>query len=257
MIKLDAYLRDLRFMGRRSSSAEGFYLSPGGVVGVWEGVASRFDDVPRTMAAGSLDTAGYPAARFITLAGWARAATPAMLMHLGRQLVGALSSGDSAQLTLEYAGATLTGMCRLAGPVKFTPMRQDKRKADWQLLLRLPDPYLYGDETLFPAATDVEVYHYGNADAAAVIDVDGDMPSGYEISGPDSRLYTVTRAVVPGTPHRIDMATGLLWENGSIIYGQVSRADTWLIPPGRTVEMSITPVSGYGTIAPRLRDTYL
>jgi hypothetical protein len=82
------------------------------------------------------------------------------------------------------------------------------------------------------------------------------MASGYTIEGPDGAEFSVTQAVTTGHPHTIDMRTGLLSVDGAVVYGQVSSGDTWEIPAGSAVSMTLVPVAGSGTLTATVRDTF-
>src|SRR5690606_2498931 len=92
------------------------------------------------------------------------------------------------------------------------------------------DPRTFGESRTFgpvATATSVATYHYGNFPATPVFTVAGSSPGGYEVQGQGGRRYIVTRPLAHGDPHIIDLATGLLRVGGAVVYGGVSRADSW------------------------------
>ena len=125
-------------------------------------------------------------------------------------------------------------------------------EARFRLGLHMPDPRKYGASEKSFTSGEI-VFHYGNTDATPVATVTGNMPSGYSIQGPDGKHYDVAQALSGGQTHRIDFETGYLYRNGALQPATaVSRAETWLVPPGPGFPMTLAPVAGAGTLATKV-----
>lgn len=235
---------------------KGFAVDPDGFEGIDDGVDMRRDSVERPQAHGDFELPGFLASRVSSLSGWCRADSHAELLHFRSILTGILGHGGTGKLVARWGGDPRWGMAGRAGPApKFKVRAKTPRIADWQLQLWFPDPRLYGETRVFAAGE--LAHHYGNFPAAPVFTVSGSMPSGYTINGPAGKKYIVTRAVTSGAPHTIDMATGLLSVGGAVVFGAVSRADTWGVPGGAQVAHTLVPVSGSGSVSVAVRDTFI
>ena len=82
------------------------------------------------------------------------------------------------------------------------------------------------------------------------------MPSGYRVNGPGGAQFIVSAALTSGVTHRLDFVNGWLYRNGVLTQGAVSRAQVFTIPPGAPSTVSLTPVSGSGSLTVKVTETY-
>jgi len=229
---------------------EGLELGPDGIDGWNDAVDMRREDIAIPQAPGSFDLPGLPAARVLTIAGRCVASSVEKLGWYRSQVTGLLTRGDSGRIVVEEFGLTTWAQCRLASRTKWQAWG-GQPYADFQLQLWCPDPRRYGEVRTFPGGA--AAYHYGNFPASPVLTVTGSAAGGYTINGPSGKTFTVTKALVSGHPHTIDMVTGRLTVDGAVQIGAVGRAQTWAIPPGATVAMTSTA----GTLTAAVTDTYI
>lgn len=212
------------------------------------------EQVGRENAHGRFPAPGYLAPRPIAWGGLILTNTPAEQEHAIRRLSG--SSGLEGADRLVADGDTTVWVdvepVRIANPEVLVP----GKIASYEVRVEAPDPFLFGETHVFGPATSTSVYHYGNANAVPVVEVTGSMPSGYRVNGPGGAQFVVSQALSSGQTHRLDFRTGWLYRNGTLQQGAVSRAQTWVIPPGLPVAMSLTPVLGSGQMTVRVPDTF-
>lgn len=237
---------------------KGFAIDPDGF-GLDDGVDIRRESVARVQAHGDYDVPGFLTSRTVPYSGWCRAPDSETLLHYRSQITGLLADGSSAVMVVDRPGGSMWAPVRLASMTKFRVRAKTPRVADWQLQLWMADPRLFGDAVTFPTERHslAEVHHRGNFPALPVLEIKGAATGGYTITGPAGKKYTVTRALVAGQTHRIDMRTGLLEINGVIVMGGVTIADTWAIPPGIHVPHTITAVGGAASLTVTPPDTFI
>lgn len=228
----------------------GFSLERDGLTGWGDSVDVRREDVPRPMAHGSFDVPVYRGGRIVSASGLCRATSSEERAWFRSQLTGVLADGVSGQVIVEEDGQTLWANCRLAAGPKFSRFTFDKL-ARWQLQLWCADPRQFGEARTF--AGGAPAFHYGNFPAPPVLTVSGSAAGGYTINGPSGKTFVVTKALVSGHPHTIDMATGRLTVDGVVQVGAVGRTQTWAIPPGQQVVMTSTA----GTLTASVTDTFI
>jgi phage-related protein len=248
------------FHGSRLDTTSGFIIEPDGLKGLDDGVTIRRNIIDRPQRPGSFDTEGFPGDRIVTISGFCVTDTPERLNHLRSQLTGLLADGKSRPASFDFDGHSLSGAARLAAQTRFTRFGGDPTAARFQIQLWFPDPYLYGTLHRFgPVENDVALvaHHFGNVAASPKLTVEGSMPGGYTIEGPDGKVYQVTAAATTGHPHTIDMATGLLRVDGDVIHGALGTVSTWTYPSGVIVSQLLNPVTGSGTLTIDVRDTVL
>lgn len=239
-------------------NGEGFVIDPKGFKGWDDGVDITRDQVRRPQAVGSFDATGFEDSRVVTLSGSCWGETPQKTNWFGNQLTGLLAGDTLAQVNVDHQGGTLFGYARLAVKPTFEVSGADARDALWSLALWFPDPRKYGVTRSFPVASSVTAFHYGNYAAYPKLIVTGVMGSGYTVNGPGGKTFSVNAPVTSGHPHTIDLATGYVWIDGAISYGIVTVAQTWPIPPGVQVPMTLVPVAGSGTLTVSdLRDVFV
>jgi hypothetical protein len=177
----------------------------------------------------------------------------AHLVHLGARVTGLGAYGELLRLTVDHHGFTTWANARVVSQTQWDE-RGGHAVADYQIQFKCADPRKFGDTRSF--ASGEPAFHYGNFPATPQISISGSMPGGYTVNGPDGKRFVVTRALVSGSPHTIDMETGLLRVNGALAYGGVTTANTWTVPAGRQVTHTLTG-SGSGVLAVRVADTYV
>lgn len=251
-------VKPVGFVGHAPHDGEGYVIDPEGFQGWDDGTDVRRDEQAIPSGHGSFDVPGYLSPRVVSLSGNAIADSPQRLDWLRDQLTGLLAHGDSARIQAEHQGKILWSTCRLASKTKFVTSGADPTTAAFQIQLWCPNPRKYGDTRAF--ASGAAAFHYGNFKASPIIvvtPVGAGMPSGYTINGPSGRKYTVSAALTAGHTHVIDMATGLIRVDGVVTAGIVTQPDTWSIPSGQQVTMTLVPVSGAGTMTAEVVDTYV
>lgn len=252
---LKVTIAGLDLLGQGSN---GFVISPDGFDGWDDGVSMRQENTARPQAHGSFDLPVYQDARTVSITGNAFADSPRELLRLGNRLTGLLAGGQSGRIQVERYGDVQWADGRLAAQTKFTE-RGGQNCASFQVQIWCPDPRKFGNSQDFSVAlgSQAAVFHRGNYDAAPSIRVSGLMPSGYTLTGPGGRRFVVTRSAGSGESHLIDMNTGILKVNGSVVTGGVSVADTILIPPGSSTTIGLSAPSGTGTSTVTVLDTYI
>lgn len=242
-------LRIGEFIARMGEGSEGFFVESDGWDGWDDGVDYRLDEVGIPQAHGSYDLPAFAGSRRLSVSGLCHADSDERLGWYKSQLTGVLADGLAGRVLVEYQGVTSWAMAHRVGS-KFKTIVPGSL-ARWQLQVWCPDPRKFGDARTFAAG--VPAFHYGNFTAAPVLTVSGDSPSGYTVNGPGGKAYVVTVALTSGHPHTIDMETGYLTADGVITTGDVSQADTWGIPAGAQVPMTVTA----GNLSALVRDTYI
>ena len=251
----DANVRIGQWTAWGGAGQDGFYIKGQGLKGLFSGVGVRDKSVERPQGHGDFDIPPTRSARFLTIGGPCIAESAERLDWYNRVLTGLLSGGESGRVVFDMPGGPLWGDARLQGTPEFEPTLWGQR-ADWQLSLKFADPRLFGDARTFAAGEPA--YHYGNFPAIPVFTISGDMPGGYAIDGPNGKQFRVTKPLVPGQPHVIDMATGWLTVGGVVQTGVVARGDVWAIPGGAQVTNYVTPITtGSATTSILVRSTYI
>lgn len=234
--------------------AEGFLIEDGGWQGWNDGVAIRRDETARPLAHGDFDAQGYLDARLVTISGKCRAPSPQKLLYYQHQLTGLFRGDDSQKITVQQDGLELWAPARMTGQVTFVPM-SDGVTAQFQIHFWCPSPLKFGETRKF--ASNIVGFHYGNFLAYPVHTITGNMPTGYQITGPGGGAIIIGAPVVTGHPHTWDANTGLLTIDGAVIYGNTIRADTWFYSPGAQFAQILTPATGSGTLSTAVTDTFI
>lgn len=129
----------------------------------------------------------------------------------------------------------------------------------FQIPLDAIDPFKYG-ESYSPSGavgSAFDVFQRGTVEAFPVVTVSGSLPGGYELTL-GGRLVSVTRAVTSGSPHTLDMRTGILRVGGSVARGGISYSELFSVKPGMPQSFYSLPItSGSGTVAVRYSDTFI
>jgi hypothetical protein len=258
-VDLIVRIGSLTFWGNRSQSGYGFFIGPDGFEGWDDGVDVKRDGASRPQAHGDFDVPGFLESRVVSLSGDVVVDPTKGRAWMRSALTGLGADGNSMRVVVEHNGETQWADGRLALKTKFKATGTDKRHATFQLQLWFANPRKFGDAVAFPNAkySLAEVHHRGNFAAVPIHTVTGSMPAGYTINGPAGKKFTVTAPVTSGNPHVIDMATGRVTVNGSVVLGAVTRGDTWSIPGGAQVIHSLSPVSGSGSLSTLVKDTFI
>jgi hypothetical protein len=234
-------------------TTDGLLIAPDGFSGWDSGTDSKGQTISRDDAHGDYDMPVFRQSRIVSISGQALADSDRRLVHMGAQVTGLGSSGELLRITVEHHGLITWADGRVVSQTQWDE-RGGHGVADYQIQFRFADPRKFGETASF--GSGAPAFHYGNFPATPQITVSGSMPSGYTVNGPDGKRFVVTRALVGGSPHAIDMETGLLRVNGALVYGGVSVANTWAIPAGRSVTHSLNG-SGSGVLAVKVADTYV
>jgi hypothetical protein len=223
-----------------------------------------WDDSPETKGEtesipngdGEYDLPIYNEARIITVTGRILTSSHEQLHQAGLYLTGAMKG----RFQVSGHGPTLWVDMKRQGSVKFKPVTNTL--AQWQVVGRAVDPVKYGDTNTFavPNGTSyVNLFHWGNTSSQPFLTITGNMPGGYEIQSAAGARYRVTRALLAGETHTIDMRDGMLQINGSYAPGIGARADIWRIPSGSTATtiriQAIT--TGTATMTAAVTDSFI
>jgi hypothetical protein len=184
--------------------------------------------IKRSRAAGTFRTPAFLDERVVRVPGFLVAASHSDLEDQAEQFRGLITRVITLSIETPRGRRWVSGTVTQAAFENhvFAPEGQ------WVLEVTCEDPRKYGDVHRFPAGTPV--FHRGNVDAWSVHTVTSavEVPGGYTITGPNGRIIKITYPVVPGWPHRIDTATGILTVNGTPVNNYVTVWQPWSIPPG-------------------------
>lgn len=250
---LEVSLAGVRFDGAFQARS-GFVIAPDGFTGWSESPSATQNGGDRPNSHGSFDVPMYRRSRVIGLSGHVLADGPYELEDMRDTLTGLLSDGEREPLYVQTVAGVRWANVRV---VTARAVELDKRTASFTVQMVAADPRRYGDMNKFGPDTGFQVFHHGNTPAIPIIRVTGSMPSGYKITGPGGREYVVSQALSSGQTHEIRMRTGWLYRNGALQRSAVSRMQTWAIPRGQAVSMSLVPVSGTGQMTVLLPDTWM
>ena len=242
-----------------SSAPVGLYVGKDGFNGWDDGADVRSTAVARPGAHGMYDLPKLLGARAISIAGWALAESEAKLGWWRSVVTGLGAGGDPVRFTVDHQGETLWADARIEGTTRFqdSGIRRGLHRASFLLQFSAANPRKFGEVNVDGPAVSVVAKNYGNFPASSLIEVTGNMPSGYTINGPGGRKYTVTQALTTGRTHLVDMANSRLYLDGVQQIGKVSRRDSWAVPNSGSVTLTISPVSGAGLLLVRTPNTYV
>lgn len=217
------------------------------------GAGSRRDSIPRPSAHGDFDVPVFLTGMLVTISGLIHASSVAEYEAAVDALTGLLADGSSSELEVTQAVGSWTAMVRRSGEPDVTHLVYGET-GRYQVQFWAADPRRYGASHSFgPASSVSTVAHDGNFPADAVLEVAGSSGGGYTVTGPGSRLITVTEPLVSGHPHTVDVGSGALHVDGVRVLGGVSVFQPWAVPPGVTVSVSVSA----GTVAVEVRDTFV
>lgn len=232
------------------TAREGAAIKPGGFVGIEDGVDVRRTSQDRPGAHGAFDAQGYLDARVMTINATIRTPSAAQTRARCLQLSGLLADGELGLVTVTRESDVLSAWGRLASKTKAVVRGAAPRYADAQLQMWFANPRLYGETRHFTGGQ--LAFHRGNFPASPRLTVTGSAP-GYTVFGPDGKQIVVTRTLVAGAPHVIDLADGSLRVGGARVFGGLARADLWTIPSGGTAAQSVSA----GALDVEVVDTFI
>lgn len=229
---LEVTVGGVRFLGHQGRDQFGYWVEKDGWSGWETSPAARSQAIDRVMAHGAFDLPQFLGEREVTMKGFYRAPSYAQLEEMGRVLSALLADGTRTTMTVKFGGGTQRGVCRraLGEPLVRSESDGDLHVGRFELAFRFPDPRKYGPDNRF-TGTSMTVSHRGSFPAHAVVSVAGPH-SGFTLTGPGGKQFVVTQAAGSGQTHEVNMRTGRVSLNGIVQSGAVSRADTWVIPPG-------------------------
>lgn len=204
----------------------------------------RTDDTPRPMADGDFLSASYLEAVDKEMTGFVVARSHGYLT----QALNRLKAQRGRTLRVLVDEPSITSWADAEIRVIETELHGFAPEAQLRLGFHMADPRKYGASEKVFASGDA-LRHSGNYESTPDVTVTGNMPLGYAIVGPAGKQYIVSQALPAGSTHRIDFKTGWLYLNGVLQAGAVTRAETWTVPPGRSITMTLNPVSGSGELA--------
>jgi phage-related protein len=246
----------LIFDGVARYGATGCYLiGPDGLTGWDDGPESRRTEVPRPVAYGSFDAPEFLSSRVYVITGTLLASTPQELRVMKDRLKGVLNGARRGKLTVEDDLGTRWAWVRRAGTPRVAEKGMTATAAEFSVTFWAPDPWQYGQYREF-TNSPAQVLQRGNEHAVPIVDVEGNMPTGYTISS-QGKQYIVSQPLLTGQTHRIDMRTGWLYRNGSLQSSAVEKVETFTIPPNKLTPVGLTPASGLGMLWVKLHDTFV
>lgn len=217
------------------------------------GVGVKRVKVDRESAHGRFPAPGFLEERGITWGGLILTDSPAEQDHAMRALAGQAGLAEVSRFVSQGPKTYWADVERAEIPDP--EILVYGRVASYRCRVEAPGSLLYG-ETHTYTGTSVSAYHYGTSPAIPDIMVTGTMPSGYRVNGPGGAQFIVSQALTAGVTHRLDFANGWLFRNGVLTQGAVSRAQVFTIPPGAPSTVSLTPVSGSGSLTVKVTDTF-
>lgn len=225
------------------------------LTGWYETPATKGNEEERALADGDYDAQLYYASRMITIDGILFFSNRGLAIQALEALAVASSLASRALIVTDF-GLTRFANVKSQG-VDFTPMTTNAIR--WQIRLKATDPYKYGEAQSFSGAvgSGFDVYQRGTVPANAVVTVTGSFPGGYELTL-GGRLVSVTRAVTSGSPHVLDMRTGILRVGGAVARSGFEYAELFKVQPGIPQNFySVARTSGSGTVKLAFNDTFI
>lgn len=241
-----------------SNLGQAFVVEPSGLSGWFDTPAAKLTTSERPQAHGAFDVPVFRSARSISVKGHVLAESETSLEAMKVQLAGLLLDGGG---TLTVQTDKETTFARGVYQVSYRPGGWSGEEDSFQIQFVAQDPRRYGEtdeKVRAQSGTSLNVFHRGNTTAAPELIITGTMPSGYRVNGPDGRAFVVAQALAAGQTHTIRMRDGALLRNGVRQIGGavVTRAQTWGIPSGANVAMTLVPVSGSGSMRANVPATY-
>lgn len=228
-----------------------FSIDTDGFSGLVDGVSPRGERTERPTGDGEFNSTMYLTARSGAITGLVHASGPTDYETKLRRL-SSIPFRSNTILTAHTELGPLWIRARRAEAPDITHLVYG-RVARYMVSWLAQDPRWYGDLQEF-SGSSVTVLQRGNYEAFPIIEVTGSRPAGYTVTS-QGRSFVVTRPLASGDTHRIDMRTGWLYENGTLLAAGVAAAETFSIPPARAVPVSVS--GGSGSMTVRFHDTYV
>lgn len=235
---------------------DGVWKRLGEIEGWWDSPPPRRQRADRTNGDGSFRTPIEYGNRLITYEGRVISKNHDYL-HQAAGILTALGHRGKTKFLVQGHGPTQWAMVDPRDSVK-TSFETDSY-LQFQIPLEAIDPFKYGAANSFSVAlgSAVNVFHRGTVPAWPVVTVTGSAPGGYAVSL-GGRLIRVTAPLVSGTPHTLDMRTGILRVGGSRVHSAITVAEYWSVKPGARQAANTAPVTtGSGTVKFDFYDTYI
>ncbi|WP_334121857.1 hypothetical protein [Glutamicibacter sp.] len=207
----------------------------------------------RPLADGDYDSEVFYGSRLVTLNGRLSAKTPGDAFMARERLTALL--GSPGRFQVDQFGLVRWGTARRG---KIKPGQIKGRHLPFQMELRFIDPRKFGKARSFSTAvgSPVDVLQRGSFPATPIVTVTGSMPSGYDLSL-NGRLVSITKSLASGSTHTIDMRTGILRQNGTVVAGGFSYSELLKVEPGMPQNFFASTASGSGTVRLDYYDTYI
>jgi hypothetical protein len=228
-----------------------FTIDRSGASGLLDGVSVRGERPDRPNADGAFDAPAYLGARSGSITGLIHADSAAAYETAVRQLTG-IPPRALSTMVAELALGDVSLEARRVGSVEVRHLVYGSL-GRYMVSWNAPDPRLYGVSHVVGPLTSVDAEHDGNAEAFQSLVVAGSSGGGYTLSGPDSKVITVTEPLVSGHPHTLDLFSGTLFVDGAQVVGGISVYQPWTVPVGA----SVTVLVSAGTVTSTVRDTYV
>lgn len=224
--------------------------------GWWDSPDTKGESESIPNGDGEMDLPTYNEARMVTIGGNLHTAGHEQTHEAGIYLSGVMSG----RFQVADHGPDQWSDAKRVGKIRFTPVTDTF--AQWQISLKMVDPVKYGDVKEFPVPAGtgyVNLFHRGNTASLPTLVVTGSAPGGYEIQSSAGARYQVTKPLVSGTPHTIDMRDGMLQVGGAYVAGIGVRADVWRIPPGSSATtIRVVPlVDGAPSLTAYVTNSYI
>jgi len=223
------------------------------------GVSMRREQTDRPTGHGQFWSPGFLSGRVITLAGEIYSRGFEDQERMIGQIDSLLADGSAAPMAVQRAIGHLQATVGRIGEPSFTLDRYGLL-ATYQAQFWAPDPRWYGDAPASALAASLDLSHRGNFPSLPTFTVPGSaaVSGGYTIAGPGGRAYVVTSGPAAGHSDEIDFATGWLRRDGALLFGAVSRYETWAIPKGANWTHTIAGTgAGTARMTARVPDTYV
>ena len=225
-----------------------FTVESDGLKGWFESVDVRRQDTDRPSSHGSFRAPTFRTGRVVSLAGLVRTDSPATQEAAMRQVSSLLGNGQEGRLTVEGPlGVTWADVVLNAAPE--VRMLAYGTTARYRLEFWAHDPRRYGVLRSFGPGALHTVYHRGDFPAHARYIIPN-AAAAYRLTSPVGD-FVVSGATAGGT-HEVDMRTGRVYRNGTLMPG-VSSGVTWAIPPGPGWVQSIST----GSMTVQVTDTFI
>ena len=219
---------------------ETYLITPGGVK--WfGGLTVRRNEIVRPLSHGAFPAPSYLPQKVIPVSGELLAPSAEVLEQMKRKLTGLCVSGVERAVCDDERGSTWRDV-GLAVQASFG--NGDETSCPFEISFWAADPRAYGEAREYVAGETA--YHYGNYAADPVVTVTG-AGTAYTLSS-GGRVFSVSSALPSGSTDVVDMRSGRVLRNGSLLIGGVASAATWSVPAGAPTSWSVSGASARLTV---------